>query len=276
MNECLHGAFDCHFHTAPDVTERKLTDLELAKDWLSAGMSGGVIKSHYSDTTGRAAMLRELYPELSVFGGLVLNRQAGGLNPEAARRMAEAGGRYLWFPTMDSREYRKHHGGEAAKDPGLISLLDEDGELLPAVYEVLDVAAKHDLVVGTGHVGEREGLPLVRAAAERGVKRIVLTHAENLSTYFSPEAQRECVKLGAMVEHSFFTVYHNRITWEQMTEQIRAVGPAHCFLVTDFGQMNSPGSAEGMGLFVKGLLERGFTEGEIMRMVKENPRELFA
>ena len=44
-------------------------------------------------------MLRSLFPGLKVYGGLVLNRQAGGLNPDAAERMAQAGGKYLWFPT---------------------------------------------------------------------------------------------------------------------------------------------------------------------------------
>ena len=109
MKELLNGAWDLHFHTAPDVVPRKYTDLELAEEWSGAGMKGGVIKCHYADTTGRAAMLRSLFPGLKVYGGLVLNRQAGGLNPDAAERMAQAGGKYLWFPTMDSLSYRKFH-----------------------------------------------------------------------------------------------------------------------------------------------------------------------
>ena len=47
MSDILQGAWDLHFHTAPDVSPRKCTDLELAKDWMSAGMKGGVIKNHY-------------------------------------------------------------------------------------------------------------------------------------------------------------------------------------------------------------------------------------
>ena len=163
MDDILKGAYDMHIHTSPDVSPRKSTDLEIAEEWKTAGMKGGVVKCHFADTTGRAAILSALYPDLKIYGGLVLNRQAGGINPD-------------------------------------------------------------DLVVGTGHIGGQEGVPVVLEAAKRGVKRLVLTHAENPATSFSIEDQKLCVKAGAMVEHSFFTVYHNRVSWELVIEQIRAVG----------------------------------------------------
>lgn len=276
MSELLKGAFDLHFHTSPDVSQRKYTDLELAKEWEASGMGGGVIKGHYSDTTGRAAMINELFPTLTVCGGLALNRQAGGVNPDAVERMAQAGGRFLWFPTLDSLSYQKfHHREEPETDLSrYISVCGEDGKLLPAVYDVLDLAAQYDLVVGTGHIGEREGMPLVREAFRKGVQNVVLTHAENPATRFSVEAQAECVKWGALVEHSFFTVYHGRVAWEELTAQIKSVGAEHCLLVTDFGQMNSPGSPEGLREFAAGLLERGITENEIEKMLRVNPEVL--
>ena len=276
MNELLKGAWDLHFHPAPDVSPRKYTDLELAKDWKNSGMKGGVIKSHFSDTTGRAAMIKELFPELSVYGGLVLNRQAGGLNPDAAERMAQAGGKFLWFPTMDSLEYQKyHHRQDPCADlSACLPVCGEDGKLLPAVYDVLDVAAKYDLIVGTGHLGEREGMPLAKEALRRGVQKVVLTHAENPATPFSAEAQEECVRAGAMVEHCFFTLYYNRVSCEELIRQIRRTGAENCFLVTDFGQMKSPGSSEGMLQYAERLLAGGITEQELECMIKKNPASL--
>ena len=53
-------------HTAPDVTPRKCDDLELARRLQAAGMAGCAIKSHYMDTSGRAALLQKLYPEVSM------------------------------------------------------------------------------------------------------------------------------------------------------------------------------------------------------------------
>lgn len=276
MSNILSGAYDMHVHTSPDVSPRKSTDLEMAKEWESAGMKGGVIKCHFSDTTGRAAILSALYPKLKIYGGLVLNRQAGGINPDAVERMAQAGGKYLWFPTMDSKSYQMHHvKNNTQKDLSqYLSILDENGKLLPKVYDVIDVAAKYDLIVGTGHIGGKEGLPLVLEAARRGVKRIVLTHAENPATFFSTDDQKRCVAAGAMVEHSFFTIYHNRVSWESVMDQIRIVGTENTYLVTDFGQINSPGSAEGLEMFAEGLIERGFTENDIDKMIRKNQERL--
>ncbi|RHV97751.1 amidohydrolase [Clostridium sp. OF09-10] len=263
MEDILKGAYDMHIHTSPDVSPRKSTDLEIAEEWKTAGMKGGVVKCHFADTTGRAAILSALYPDLKIYGGLVLNRQAGG--------------KYVWFPTMDSLAYRKFHfrNDPSADLSPYLSVLGEDGKLLPAVYDVLDIAAKYDLVVGTGHIGGQEGVPVVLEAAKRGVKRLVLTHAENPATSFSVEDQKLCVKAGAMVEHSFFTVYHNRVSWELVIEQIRAVGTDNTYLVTDFGQLNSPGSADGLRMFAEGLLERGFSEEEIDKLIRRNPERLF-
>ena len=79
-----------------------------------------------------------------------------------------------------------------------------------------------------------------------------------------------------MIEHSFFTVYHNRVSWDIVMEQIRAVGTDNTYLVTDFGQLNSPGSAEGLRMFAEGLLERGVTETDIDKLIRKNPERLFA
>lgn len=277
MNELLKGTWDMHVHTSPDVKPRKQTDLEMVQNWKDNGMAGGVIKCHYMDTTGRAALLQSLNPEMKIYGGLVLNRQAGGLNPDAVLRMAEAGGKYLWFPTMDSAAYcRRHFKNQPDVDlSGMVSVLDENGNLYPQVYDILDIAARFDLVVGTGHVGEAEGMPLVREAYRRGVRKMILTHAENPNTPFSIEAQKECVRMGARVEHSFFTLQFNRVTWETMAEQIRAVGVENVIPVTDFGQTNAPDSPEGILMFMQGLMERGFTEPEIDMLFRKNPYRLF-
>lgn len=81
LNHLLKGAYDMHIHTAPDVTPRKCDDLELARRLQAAGMAGCAIKSHYMDTSGRAALLQKLYPELTFAGGVTLNRSVGGRQP---------------------------------------------------------------------------------------------------------------------------------------------------------------------------------------------------
>lgn len=276
MSYLLNGAYDLHFHTAPDVCERKCSDLTAAKRWKAAGMKGGLIKCHYADTTGRAAILRELFPDLNIAGGLVLNRQAGGLNPQAAERCGQAGGRFLWFPTLDAHCYQSfRHGQDIGCDPSpYLSILDCDGRLLPQVYEIFEVVKQYDMILCTGHLGSAEGITLLREASRLGVKRMAVTHADNPANLYSLDEQKECVALGAVIEHSYFTTYYNRTSWEELISQIRAVGASRIYLTTDFGQPDSPFSDEGMALYAAGLLEHGSTERELELMMCRNPEEL--
>ena len=69
MEDILKGAYDMHIHTSPDVSPRKSTDIEIAEEWKTAGMKGGVVKCHFADTTGRAAILSALSDGLLTPGG---------------------------------------------------------------------------------------------------------------------------------------------------------------------------------------------------------------
>lgn len=50
MEDILKGAYDMHIHTSPDVSPRKSTDIEIAEEWKTAGMKGGVVKNATSLT----------------------------------------------------------------------------------------------------------------------------------------------------------------------------------------------------------------------------------
>jgi len=273
MNDLLRGAYDLHIHTAPDVVPRKCTDLEAARRMLAAGMGGGAIKCHYLDTAARAALLREQFPQLNIVGGVVLNRSVGGLNPCAVERTAQAGGKLLWFPALESREYQRF---QQRSDPtsdlsSYIPVCDESGCLLPAALDILDAAAQYQMVVCTGHIGPSEGMALVREGQRKGCT-IVLTHADNPADQYSTAQQIEAVRLGAVVEHSFFTTYYGRTPIEEIERQIRVVGCENVILTTDFGQPKSPFFDEGMAQYAHLLLENGFTPDELRQIMCQNPR----
>lgn len=275
MDELLRGVYDMHIHTAPDVVPRKCTDLEAAKRMLDAGMRGGAIKSHYLDTAGRAALLREQFPQLNIAGGITLNRSVGGLNPSAAERSAQAGGQMLWFPTLEAREYQRyHHRDDPHADLSeYIPVCDENGKLLPAALDVLDVAARYRLIVGTGHIGAHEGMELVREGRRRGCT-MVLTHCDNPADRYSVEQQAEAAALGAIIEHSFLTTYWDRTPIEELARQIRAVGCENVLLTTDFGQVKSDYFDEGLARYMRMLLDTGFTLEEVLTMTRDNPARL--
>lgn len=275
MDNLLHGVFDLHIHTAPDVTPRKCSDLELARRLQAAGMAGCAIKSHYADTAGRAAVLQELYPELRIAGGITLNRSVGGLNPQAVERTAQMGGRLVWFPTLEAREYQRYRRGNDGSDLSpFLTVWDEDGKLLPQVYEVLEVAARYHMVVGTGHLSAPEGLAVVRAAREQKVERVVLTHADNPANQYTLEEQRRAVEQGALVEHCYFTTYYQRTPLEEIIRQIQGVGCENVILSTDFGQPASPYSDQGMLEYMQRLLEAGISQSDLEQMTSTTPRRL--
>ena len=89
----IQGAIDFHVHTAPDICPRKYTDIQLAEECRKAGMSGFVSKCHQGDTSARASAVSELFPDLKVFGGIVLNHVVGGLNEEAVYACGKMGGK---------------------------------------------------------------------------------------------------------------------------------------------------------------------------------------
>src|SRR5215470_15531137 len=55
--EAIQGAYDLQVHVAPDVIERRTDDLDLARDFLSLGLRGFVLKSHYVPTAERAKVV---------------------------------------------------------------------------------------------------------------------------------------------------------------------------------------------------------------------------
>ena len=82
---------------------------------------------------------------------------------------------------------------------------------------------------------------------------------------------------GAVIEHSFVVctaLNRQPLSIAEVTAQILAVGPEHCTLSTDLGQVLNPPPVEGFTTFVEGLLKEGVSVSQLRRMVVDNPRML--
>ena len=79
--KAIQGGYDLQVHVAPDVIARRIDDLDLAKEFLSAGLKGFVLKSHYFPTAERAAVVTKAVPGIKAYGAIVLNHSVGGVNP---------------------------------------------------------------------------------------------------------------------------------------------------------------------------------------------------
>ncbi|MGH2365155.1 MAG: DUF6282 family protein [Chloroflexota bacterium] len=280
----LEGAFDTHVHAGPDVLARRFDDLELATRFHDRHLGGFVLKSHYVCTADRATLLRQLFPDVQAFGGLVLNNSVGGFNPIAVDIAGRLGTKVVWLPTVDSANELSNIAGQKdeSKLPYWMGIAREmralgiagpwlsplqDGAVVPALRQCLELIGKYDMVLATGHIAPAEMLPVVKLAREVGVRRIIITHPEFPSTLLTIDQQHELAHYDVYFERCFTTPNSGKIPWEHVYENIRQVGSSSTILATDLGQSTAPYADEGLAMFAGRLLEAGFGETAVHEMV---------
>ena len=289
--ELLRGAYDTHIHVAPDVVPRIVDDVTLARRFAELGMDGFVLKSHYTCTAERAAVVRAAVPGIDCRGAIVLNRAIGGLNPLAVEVAAREGARTVWLPTVDSvNESHERDALPGAKVPVWVKLqlelreqgieippvpvVDGDGAPLPETLAVLERIAHHGLLLATGHLARDEIFTVVDAALDAGVTQIVITHPEFPAQSLSVADQRLLAQRGALLERCMTTPHTGKIAWDEWIDHIRATGPEHSILSTDLGQVFNPPVEDGMGIMVDRLLAAGLSEQEVHVMAVANSRRV--
>ena len=287
----LRGAYDTHVHVAPDVVERKIDDISLARVLGELGMDGVQLKSHYTSTAERAAVVRAAVPEVQTLGSIALNRAVGGINPLAVEIAAREGARTVWMPTVDAvNEAHEREAPAGAKVPVWVKLqldlraqgleiepvpvVGADGRALPETREVIAMVARHGMLLATGHLGRDEIFEVVDVALKAGVRDIVITHPDFPSQSLSIEDQRALAERGALLERCFTTPHTGKMPWEQWIENVRACGAENSVLSTDLGQVFNPPVQDGMALMVDRLLDAGFSDQEVHVMAVVNTRRV--
>ena len=268
----MEGAYDLHTHTSPDFFPRSLDDFELMRQADEYKMAGVMLKNHLDPTPARAHLVNSMGYKAKAYGSAVMNLSVGGLNPIAAQKSLELGAKIIWMPTIHSRnqiEYSKIDG--KLNHPG-IRLLDDEGNLKPEVYDILDLVKEYGAAVATGHISIGESIAVCTAARERGIKTI-LTHPDWACTMVPIEIQKLLVMKGVIVEKLWFDVGLNLITAEYMAQTIKELGPENCFMATDRGQKGLEFPAEGIMMFMNAMLSCGFSAEEVHRMTHEKPEK---
>jgi uncharacterized protein DUF6282 len=289
--ECLQGAYDLQVHVAPDVIERRIDDIDLAKEFLANGLHGFVLKSHYFPTAERAKVVCRAVPGIAAYGALTLNHSVGGLNPVAVELAGRSGCKIVWMPTVDAaNETAGRTDGPTAKLPfwakiqrelsatGIapppLSVLDASGAVSDVTRRCVELIARHDMILATGHLGRAEIFALVKTSREMGASKVLVTHAEFPSQNLSAEEQGDLAHMGAFIEHCFTTMHTGKAPWEAVIASIRRVGPERCVLSTDLGQTINPPVAEGFAMFAQRMLDANFSVAAIRRMTVDNPKAL--
>jgi hypothetical protein len=290
--DAVRGGFDPHVHVAPDFAPRRITDLQLATRCEQLGLAGFGLKSHYTATAERAAVVTAARPGIRALGTITLNHAVGGLNATAVEVAARQGARIVWLPTVSAPgEFAEVQDADpdgrvpvwvrfelelraAGVRPRAVPVLDERDRALPELLEVLEVIAHHDLVLATGHLSQSEIIAVVDAAVDVGVGTIVVTHPEFPSQSIPPGVQRELADRGALMERAFTTPYTGKCSWEQVFEATRAVGAARTVWGSDLGQVFNPPVEDGLAIMADCFFAAGFSEADVGVMAVENTRRL--
>jgi hypothetical protein len=281
----IKGLIDFHTHAAPDIFGRAIDADELAALAASRQMEAIVFKNHVTHTADRAWLVRKHVPGIKVFGGITLNRAVGGLNPQAVEwmwRMQGGYGRVVWFPTFDA----DNHVRKSGTAPSGLRVVDERGQVLPEARAILKICAAQRLVVQTGHASAEEALALIEAAREEGCDRVVVTHAQFDVVDMSLAQMKKAAAMGGKMELCALLMltgpdsplewmrHAPRIPLADTAARIKAVGAQHFVLGTDLGQTGNPTPADGLQMFVTGLLASDALGEQIETMGREVPGAL--
>ncbi len=272
----LHGIVDLHIHSAPDVRERKLDDLQLMEAAVERGVRAVVIKSHHVPTVDRAALVNRVKEEkygdksdFQMFGGIALNRFVGGINPWAVETALKLGGKLVWLPTNTAENHCRKEG----KDH-FISCV-RDGKVVEELKDVFQLIRDYDAVLETGHISPKECFLVTEAARDAGVKKIVITHPEFHIVGMTLEEQKQIVKdYGVLLERVYAQPVGGGVYKKNLADNVTAmqeIGCEHFIVATDSGQLQNPEWYRSIAEYVDYLYDAGFHEEEIKKMTRENP-----
>ena len=268
----LHGVCDMHVHTNPDLRLRAYDDFELADAAVRVGAKAIVIKSHLGFTVNRAYLtnqyVKRVYGEntgFTMYGGVVMNKVVGGINPEAVEKGLKLGAKEIWLPTQSAKRHLEKMGQDPAKGIELV----RDGKVVPELNNV---------VLGTAHVSPEEAFVVIEAARDAGVKKIVVTHPEWWVVDMSMEDQIRLVKdYDVILERCYAQnmgggVYKSNLP--DNLEIIKAVGYEHVMVDTDGGQTENPHWELALAEYMQYLVDHGIPEEQVYHMTKTIPYRL--
>src|SRR5688572_6555009 len=237
------GVIDMHVHSHPDVFGRNMDDIDVAQLAKARGMRGILLKNHVAETASRAALVMKVVPGIEVFGGVVLNKAVGGVNPDAVEWMHRTyGGRgkVVWLPTFESDKHVKTLAKPDAR--GLV--VAPGGNVTPEMEAILKIIARENLVLATGHVHPEEVIAVVRRARDLGVKNMLITHGLT------------------------------NVPGLTVAQAVKEIGAKSLVVSSDLGQSGNMTHPDGIEAAIAAMKREGISDGDIDLMVRKNPARL--
>ncbi|HEY8249486.1 MAG TPA: DUF6282 family protein [Burkholderiales bacterium] len=279
------GVIDMHVHSHPDVFGRNMDDIDVAQLAKSKGMRGILLKNHVAETASRAALVMKVVPGIEVFGGVVLNKAVGGINPDAVEwmhRVYGGRGKVVWLPTFEADRHVKVLSKPDAR--GLV--VAPGGQVTPEMEAILKIVARENLVLATGHVHPEEIIAVVRRGRELGVKSMLITHGLTNVPGLTMAQAKQVAEMGAVIEVCFlqflagpnaplaFLTHWTQINAKHVAQALKEIGAKSLVISSDLGQSGNMTHPDGIEAAIAAMKREGISDGDIDVMMRKNPARL--
>jgi len=279
------GVIDMHVHSHPDVFGRNMDDIDVATLAKSKGMRGLVLKNHVSETASRAALVMKVVPGIEVFGGIVLNKAVGGVNPDAVEwmhRVYGSRGKIVWLPTFESDRHVKVLSKPDAR--GLV--VAPGGQVTPEMEAILKIIARENLVLATGHVHPEEIIAVVRRGRELGVKNMLITHGLTNVPGLTMAQAKQVADMGAVIEVCFlqflagpnaplaFLTHWTQVNAKNVATAVKEIGAKSLIISSDLGQSANMTHPDGIEAAIAAMKKENIADADIDLMLRKNPARL--
>jgi hypothetical protein len=248
-------------------------------------MRGILLKNHVSETASRAALVMKVVPGIEVFGGIVLNKAVGGINPDAVEwmhRVYGSRGKVVWLPTFESDKHVKTF----AKPDAVGLTVAPNGQVSPQMEAVLKIIARENLLLATGHVHPEEVIAVTRRARELGVKNILVTHGFTSVPGLTMAQAKQVANMGAVIEVCFlqfiagpnaplaFLTHWTQINAKHVALAVKEIGSKSLVISSDLGQSANMTHPDGLEVAIASMKAAGISDADIDVMMRKNPARL--
>jgi hypothetical protein len=279
------GVIDMHVHSHPDVFGRNMDDIDVARLAKEKGLRGILLKNHVSETGSRAALVMKVVPGIEVWGGIVLNKAVGGINPDAVEwmhRVHGGRGKVVWLPTFESDKHVKTLSKPDAR--GLV--VAPGGQVTPEMEAILKIIARENLLLATGHVHPEEIIAVVRRGRELGAKSFLITHGLTNVPGLTMAQAKQLVDMGAVIEVCFlqfragpnaplaFLTHWTQVNARNVAQAVKALGAPGLVISSDLGQSGNMTHPDGLEVAIAEMKREGISDADIDIMMRKNPARL--
>jgi len=254
--------------------------VQVVEDAGRRGFAGLVMKNHFESTASRARLAARAAGGMKVYGGLVLNRYVGGVNPAAVDVALRMGARIVWMPTLDAACHREAFGFGGsfdAQSSGLetpaagIKILKE-GRLIAEAREVMALVKAGGAGLATGHVSFEEIRALVDEAHAQGFRKLIVTHPFDKAPGLTLPQVQAIAQPDVRIEFVFCSITPKWAftTAAAIAHCMKTIGTERFVISSDGGQAHNPMPAEGYRQFVQALHAEGVAAEDFRVMCRDN------